>query len=271
MPRGWIKIRNGLLDPKHYSKMGDAVWLYLFLQKYADWDTGKVWEYQDRWAAEELGMSVPAVRRRRRKLQDEGYIRCEKNQYSQMIEITNYESPAQSNAKRKSHGNGRVPGESHSEGPDSRQSDGRVTAESRSASPSLKEPDKTTDNTQQKDSSGGSRRRTKRDDLKLELEKHFSQVTGNPVPNRATKKQQRAAAVRWWNPLIEIAGWFDDSLGPTKEHISATVKAMRSEGLSTPAPQSIVEVARDLYGRNKMGGSGTVETDEQWRKRVFGD
>lgn len=124
---------------------------------------------------------------------------------------------------------------------------------------------------QDKDSSGGSRRRTKRDDLKLELEKHFSQVTGNPVPNRATKKQQRAAAVRWWNPLIEIAGWFDDSLGPTKEHISATVKAMRSEGLSTPAPQSIVEVARDLYGRNKMGGSGAVETDEQWRERVFGD
>jgi len=89
----WIKVKRGILEPRHIDKLGAAWYLYFYILDNADWDTGRIANWKDKYAADELCKPLGLIREHRKKLQDEGYIECEKNRYSQTIVIKNWTNP----------------------------------------------------------------------------------------------------------------------------------------------------------------------------------
>ena len=93
MKKTWIKIKRGLLEPKHRDRLGIRIWLYLYILDKADWETGKVLEWRDAAAADELDMHVRTIRQQRQKLDEDDYITCEQKYHKQVITIHNYLNP----------------------------------------------------------------------------------------------------------------------------------------------------------------------------------
>ena len=93
MKKTWIKVKRGILEPKHREQMGSAVWLYLYMLDIVSWDTGCIINWKDAVAAQELDLNIETVRRSRRKLEEIGYIRCNLRRTSQVISITNWTNP----------------------------------------------------------------------------------------------------------------------------------------------------------------------------------
>ncbi len=88
----WAPIRVGLVnDPQHQARMGKAIWLYLHLQLYAHWSTGKglgVIKCQD--IADKTGRDERTIRRNLKKLEDENYINLTRAPYGFYFQITNW-------------------------------------------------------------------------------------------------------------------------------------------------------------------------------------
>lgn len=73
----WIKLKRGLLDPKHREAIGIRIWLYLFILDRANWEEGAVLTWRDQDAAEDLEMPIDTIRQQRRQLEAAGYILTE--------------------------------------------------------------------------------------------------------------------------------------------------------------------------------------------------
>jgi hypothetical protein len=86
----WAPIWSGLvLDPKHQMRMDRAIWVYLYLQTYADRKTGRLFrKYQA--IADETGRSFNTIRRHMEKLSSLGYIELNRKQYGFEIQITKW-------------------------------------------------------------------------------------------------------------------------------------------------------------------------------------
>lgn len=96
----WIKVKRGLvLDPKHRIKMGIKIWLYQYMLDKCNWESGKVEEWIDRYAAEEMEMPLPTLRKQRVQLEEDGYISCLQNKHSQTITIHNWTNPREYSGK----------------------------------------------------------------------------------------------------------------------------------------------------------------------------
>lgn len=93
MKKTWIKVKRGLLEPKHRDRLGIRIWLYFYILDQADWDTGSVLEWRDADAADDLKMQKRTVRQQRQQLMDDGYITCELAGNKQVITIHNYINP----------------------------------------------------------------------------------------------------------------------------------------------------------------------------------
>ena len=104
MKKTWIKIKRGLLEPKHRDKLGIRVWLYLYILDQADWDTGKVLEWRDAATADELDMQARTIRQHRQQLEEDGYITCEQGYHKQIITIHNYSNPRRYDEETLNHG-----------------------------------------------------------------------------------------------------------------------------------------------------------------------
>lgn len=89
----WIKVKRGMLEPKHRIKLGIRVWLYLHILDRADWETGIVLDWVDESEAAVLALPLNTMRRQRQRLEKDGYISAEKGQYSQRITIHNWTDP----------------------------------------------------------------------------------------------------------------------------------------------------------------------------------
>ena len=74
-------------------------------------------------------------------------------------------------------------------------------------------------------------------------------------------KQRKAASVRWWNPLLDIASLVDDDVGRAQNLIALALAQMDKDGLTVSAPQSIVEVAKSVHGRMGRGNPGGSNGD----------
>jgi hypothetical protein len=92
MRKTWIKVKRGILDPKHIVGLGQAWYLYFYILDQADWDTGMIPEWKDEYAAEDLNKQVGTIREHRKYLEGK-YISCKKNQHSQTITIFNWTDP----------------------------------------------------------------------------------------------------------------------------------------------------------------------------------
>jgi hypothetical protein len=96
----WVKIKRGLLiDPKHRLALGTNVWLYLYMLDVTDWDTGKIIDWHDQAAADDLMMPVGTVRYQRRKLEDANYISCQQLYQRQVITIKRWVNPREYGGK----------------------------------------------------------------------------------------------------------------------------------------------------------------------------
>lgn len=94
MSNAWIKIHDGLTDdPKHRERMGIRLWFYMWLVKKADWLTGVVYSYTDRWASDELGMPERTVEGQRQRLIADGYIMSHPDFQCQHIRIMRWRNP----------------------------------------------------------------------------------------------------------------------------------------------------------------------------------
>jgi len=91
--RTFIKVRSGILEPKHRRKIGSAIFLYLYILDRANWDDGIIHEWSDETVAEELEMPVMTVRYQRRKLENELYIQSQQKYQRMEISITKWSNP----------------------------------------------------------------------------------------------------------------------------------------------------------------------------------
>jgi DnaD/phage-associated family protein len=89
----WIKIKRGILEPKHITKLGQAWYLYFYILDNADWETGTIKEWKDEYASQDLEKPIGMIREHRKHLVAEEYITCEKKRYSQTITIHNWTNP----------------------------------------------------------------------------------------------------------------------------------------------------------------------------------
>jgi len=87
---------------------------------------------------------------------------------------------------------------------------------------------------------------------KSELERYFAMKTQLPVPARATKKQKAAAAVRWWNPIVELWELCQYDTAQAKRLIDASLVKMA--GLTFDSPESILKTARATYAEARRQG-----------------
>jgi hypothetical protein len=93
-------VKRGLvIDPKHREALGVSIWLYLFILDRADWQQGAVIEWRDKAEAEEMGMPVPTLRWQRKKLEDAGYIRCERKGNKQRLVVLKWVNPREYTGK----------------------------------------------------------------------------------------------------------------------------------------------------------------------------
>lgn len=86
----WAPIWSGLTtDPQHQKRMGNAIWVYLYLHTYANRKTGQLFRNYNQ-IAEETGRSFNTIRRQIEKLEGQGYIELKRKQYGFLIQITKW-------------------------------------------------------------------------------------------------------------------------------------------------------------------------------------
>lgn len=95
----WIKVKRGLLQPKHRVVLGECIWLYFHILDRANWETGVVEEWKDEAEADTLEMSIRTLRHQRKKLEKAGYITAEKKQRHQRIIIHRWVDPRKYDGK----------------------------------------------------------------------------------------------------------------------------------------------------------------------------
>lgn len=111
--------------------------------------------------------------------------------------------------------------------------------------------------------------RTQKQEVTALLTKAFEEVSGIKEPEYTTSKQQRAMAVRWWNPLWTIFKTCDKFIGTSESLIARTIEQMRADGLTIAAPQSILNVAISIHGAsNANTTNGTTQADEDHKRRI---
>ena len=90
----FIKVRIGILEPKHIFQIGGAIWLYLYILNRADWKTGKIFDWRDKDAAAEIGVYVQSIRNQRKRLESGEYITSMQRQHRLEITVSNWHDPA---------------------------------------------------------------------------------------------------------------------------------------------------------------------------------
>ena len=91
--RIFIKIKRGILSPKHYNAIGPALWLFLYIIDRTDWNDGLFKGYTDAEAAEVLEVPKRTIRSWRIRLEDGEYIACRQSLHSQTIYVNNWSNP----------------------------------------------------------------------------------------------------------------------------------------------------------------------------------
>ena len=91
----FIKIRRGILEPKHRIKLGAAWQLYFYMLDLVNWETGMIFGWKDKDAACDLEMPIATLRDQRRRLEDELYISTTIKKYGLEIKINKWKNPRQ--------------------------------------------------------------------------------------------------------------------------------------------------------------------------------
>ena len=95
----WIKVKRGILEPKHRRKLGSSWFLYFYMLDKTNLEDGTIHEWRDEAAAEELDIPLITLRGQRRKLEDEQYIQTTQKQYCLEIRVNNWTNPREYSGK----------------------------------------------------------------------------------------------------------------------------------------------------------------------------
>jgi len=88
----WIKVKRGILDPKHRIGLGASWYLYFYMLDKTNWETGKIFEWRDEDASCDLEVPLSTIRVHRRRLEPE-YISVLQKHHRQEITIKNWTNP----------------------------------------------------------------------------------------------------------------------------------------------------------------------------------
>lgn len=105
---------------------------------------------------------------------------------------------------------------------------------------------------------------SEQDRIRGELEQHFRALTRLDPPPRKTKRQQSAAAVRWWNPLREIAELVEWREQDARDLLSAAFQRLDGE-VTISAPQSLLETSRGIMAEVKRGAYRPPDEPDGYR------
>lgn len=100
MKRTWITIKRGILEPKHRFALGELIWLYIYILDLTNWEEGIIEEWLDRGAAEEMEMPYSTLVDQRRKLEQKGYITCQRKQHGIRVVVHNWTNPREYTGKK---------------------------------------------------------------------------------------------------------------------------------------------------------------------------
>lgn len=50
----WIKIKRGILEPKHIERLGAAWYLYFYILDQTEWESGTILDWKDKYVADDL-------------------------------------------------------------------------------------------------------------------------------------------------------------------------------------------------------------------------
>ncbi|KKM95287.1 hypothetical protein LCGC14_1189630 [marine sediment metagenome] len=95
----WIKVKRGILAPKHRETLGKRLWLYLYLLDKADWEAGMIYGWKDKDEADDINMPWRTLQGQRQQLEKDDYITCHIRQYNIDIEIHNWTNPREYSGK----------------------------------------------------------------------------------------------------------------------------------------------------------------------------
>jgi hypothetical protein len=90
-----LKIKCGLLSPKHCQAIGSAVWLFMYILDRADWEDGTLRGYTDADAAEDLGSPRLTIKKWRARLARHNYIASRQGLHSQTLYVNKWTNPRQ--------------------------------------------------------------------------------------------------------------------------------------------------------------------------------
>ena len=100
MKRTWITVKRGILEPKHRFALGELIWLYIYILDLTNWEAGVIEEWLDRGAAEEMEMPLATLIDQRRKLEQKGYITCQRKQHGIRVIVHNWTNPREYTGKK---------------------------------------------------------------------------------------------------------------------------------------------------------------------------
>ena len=99
MKKTWIKIKRGLLEPKHREILGIRIWLYLYMLDKVNWETGIIYGWKDEDEAEDFSMPHRTLQKQRQQLEADGYINCKKKPYCLDITVYKWINPREYSGK----------------------------------------------------------------------------------------------------------------------------------------------------------------------------
>lgn len=91
----FIKVKRGILEPKHRLKLGESWFLFFYMLDSVNWEDGTIREWRDSDASDELEINLSTIRAQRRRLENEGYISTLQKQHYLEIKVNNWDDPKQ--------------------------------------------------------------------------------------------------------------------------------------------------------------------------------
>ena len=287
MKKTWIKVKRGLLASKHRTKLGIRIWLYLHILDRTDWETGKILDWRDKDAGDELEMPERTVREQRRQLEADGYISTTQKRRGLEITVHNWTNPREYTGtvynprpelelieQGENVGGGNLsPLEADDQEDDFLDDQGD------------KDLPPTTKGDIKGDMKGGSKPVTltlypqnhiphtigeRQDFLRIVLD-HFVEETKlkEPAPDRMDYFKKKD----WWEPIVEICEGCEWKPALVLEVLNATLKHMDDSGLAMTCPRSIRNVASSTLAKKMRGASigGNRRKEEEPQEHVYNE
>ena len=152
---------------------------------------------------------------------------------------------------------------------DCRNNDGNYTAEEKLSEVKLsKENIHGDEKTSPSETEKPKRKPSPQNQTRKDLEQHFSELTGLPVPKTNTQKQRASAGTLWWGPIREMAELCEWNRERSMQLMDLTVAHLKKGGMTVSSPKSIVNTAKAVATDNVPGvkfsgnGNGTKQKIE---------